>query len=144
MSAVLLDTHTWMWSLLQSPRLAAGAVSAIEAATTVYVPPCSFHEITQKHRLGKWPEIGDIVERLPSLLEAQGGLVAPYTARMAMMSGGMAWNHRDPFDRMIAATAIEMACPLISKDSAFDGLDGVPGWQGRIWNTSEPNKNHHP
>lgn len=28
----------------------------------------SVHEITQKHRLGKWPEVSDIVERLPHLL----------------------------------------------------------------------------
>ena len=43
-------------------------------------------QITQKHRLGKWPEVGDIAERLPHLLRAQGGAVAPYTATMAMLS----------------------------------------------------------
>ena len=97
------------------------------------VAPCSFHEITQKHRLGKWPEVGDIVERLPHLLRAQGGAVAPYTATMAMLSGGMDWSHRDPFDRMIAATAIEMTCPVISRDSAFDEIEGRFGWRGRVW-----------
>lgn len=45
----------------------------------------------------------------------------------------MTWNHKDPFDRMIAATAMELACPLISKDTAFDDLEGVPGWTGRLW-----------
>ena len=51
-----------------------------------------------------------------------------------MAAGLLAWDHRDPFDRMIAATAIELSCPLISKDPAFDGLAGFTGWCGRIWN----------
>lgn len=73
------------------------------------------------------------VGSLDSLCSTQGFRIAPYTARMAMMSGSMDWEHPDPFDRMIAATAIEMACPLISKDAALDGLHGVSGWKGRIW-----------
>lgn len=121
------------------PDLDPVARSVIAGAHTVYVAPCSFHEITQKHRSGKWPEVGSIVPRLPALLRAQGGIVAPYTAEMAMLSGGMEWSHHDPFDRMIAATAIEMACPLISKDTSFDGLDGVAGWKGRFW-SEEPSR----
>lgn len=133
MSVALLDTHAWVWSLFDSAALSDSAREAIETAQTVLVAPCSFHEITQKHRLGKWPEVGGIVKRLPQLLRAQGGVVAPYTATMAMLSGGMDWSHRDPFDRMIAATAIEMACPLVSKDGAFDGIEGRFGWRGRVW-----------
>jgi len=34
---------------------------------------------------------------------------------------------------MIAATAIEMACPVISRDSAFDEIEGRFGWRGRVW-----------
>lgn len=133
MSVVLLDTHAWVWSLFASSALSYNARKAIETAQTVLVAPCSFHEITQKHRLGKWPEVSGIVERLPHLLRAQGGEVAPYTATMAMLSGGMDWSHRDPFDRMIAATAIEMACPVLSRDGAFDEIEGRFGWRGRIW-----------
>ena len=134
MRTVLLDTHTWVWSLFQSASLAPVARGLIEAAQIIYVAPCSFHEIAQNHRSGKWPEVGGIVGRLPQLLRAQGGTVAPYTAEMAMLSGGMEWALRDPFDRMIAATAIELACPLISVDPAFDALEEFPGWGGRIWN----------
>lgn len=74
-----------------------------------------------------------MVDSLPRLLRAQGGVVAPYTATMAMLAGGMDWAHRDPFDRMIAATAIEMMCPLVSTDGAFDDLTGRFGWRGRLW-----------
>jgi PIN domain nuclease of toxin-antitoxin system len=133
LTTVLLDTHVWVWSVFSSAELDPVARQVIETARVVYVPPCAFHEITQKHRSGKWPEVGDIVGRLPQLLRAQGGVVAPYTAEMAVLSGGMDWRHKDPFDRMIAATALELVCPLISKERAFDGLNGVPGWTGRIW-----------
>jgi PIN domain nuclease of toxin-antitoxin system len=133
MTAVLLDTHAWVWSLFQSASLSAGARQAIGAVQTVLVAPCSFHEIVWRHRLGKWPEVDGIVDRLPQLLRAQGGVVAPYTAPMAMLAGGMDWLHRDPFDRMIAATALEMLCPVVSKDVAFDSLAGRFGWRGRLW-----------
>ena len=133
MTALLLDTHAWVWSLFAARELGEAPARAIATATTVYVAPCTFYEIAQKHRLGKWPEMGSVVARLPQLLRAQGGQVAPFTAEMAMLSGDMDWDHRDPFDRMIAATAIELACPVLSRDAAFDALDGWPGWCGRVW-----------
>lgn len=137
---MLLDTHTWVWSLFRPSELSPAARHAVEQARTVYVPPCAFHEITAKHRSGKWPEVGGIVGRLPHLLRAQGGVGAPYTVEMAALSGGMNWSHKDPFDRMIAATAIELSCPLISKDPAFDQLASFPGWIGRVWSETPANK----
>lgn len=112
----------------------SGAVrQAIEAAQTVLVAPCSVHEIARKHRPGEWPEVSGMVDQMPQPLRAQGGMVAPYTATLAMPAGGMDWSHRDPFDRMIAATAIEMVCPVVSRDSAFDELRGRFGWSGPVW-----------
>ena len=140
LTTVLLDTHTWVWSLFRASELSPAARQVIEQARTIYVPPCAFHEITAKHRSGKWPEVGGIVGRLPHLLRAQGGVGAPYSVEMAALSGGMDWSHKDPFDRMIAATAIELACPLISKDPAFDQLEGFPGWIGRIWSEAPAKK----
>lgn len=135
LSAVLLDTHTWVWSLFRSSELSVPARDVIKHARTVYVAPCSLHEIAARHRSGKWPEVGGIVARLPLLLRAQGGVAAPCTAEMAVLSGGLDWSHKDPFDRMIAATAMELACPLMSRDGAFDELAGSPGWVGRLWET---------
>lgn len=138
MRAVLLDTHTFIWSLFLSSELSATARGMIEAADAAYVAPISFYEITQKHRLGKWPELDPVIDQLLPLWRAQGTEIAPYTAEIAFLAGAMQWSHRDPFDRMIAATAIALGCPLISKDAAFDGLGSVPEWQGRIWNATFP------
>ena len=121
------------WSLVAPTFLSTKVRSLLESGATIHVPPCALHEIVLKVGKGRWDEMLPYVGSLDSLCSTQGFRIAPYTARMAMMSGSMDWEHPDPFDRMIAATAIEMACPLISKDAAFDGLFDVPGWQGRIW-----------
>lgn len=73
------------------------------------------------------------IDSLDALCMSQGFHVAAYRAKIAMLSGSMDWAHRDPFDRMIAATAFEMACPMISKGAAFDDLKAFPEWRGRIW-----------
>jgi PIN domain nuclease of toxin-antitoxin system len=64
MTCVLLDTHSFVWSLLLSSALSPAARAMIEAADAVYVAPVSFYEITQKHRLGKWPELDLVIDRL--------------------------------------------------------------------------------
>lgn len=43
---------------------------------------------------------------------------------------------RDPFDRMIAAKALELACAVIPEEAASDGLDGMAGWIGRLWDSA--------
>ncbi len=135
MKAVLLDTHAFIWSLFLSSELSPTARKMIESASIVYVSPISFYEISQKHRLGKWPELDPVIGKLIPLFKEQGTTLAPYTAETGFLAGAMNWDHRDPFDRMIAATAMELACPLISKDSAFDDLSGLPEWHGRCWNS---------
>ncbi|GIX16396.1 MAG: twitching motility protein PilT [Rhodothalassiaceae bacterium] len=122
MTAVLLDTHAWVWTLWGDPRLSEAALAAIAGADAVWLSPISFCEIAQKVRVGKWPEMEEWLAELPELLRRQGGLAAPLSPRMAILAGGMDWAHRDPFDRIIAATALEMKLPLISAGSRFDGI----------------------
>jgi PIN domain nuclease of toxin-antitoxin system len=132
-TAVLIDTHVLAWSLIDPDRIGAAALALIEGGGPVYVPPCCLHEIALKVRKGRWDAMAPHVGRLDALCSQQGFQPAPYSLRMAMLAGGMGWAHPDPFDRMIAATAIEMAIPLASTDTAFDGLDGTERWQGRVW-----------
>ena len=130
MKRLLLDTHAWVWSALDSSRLGAEAKAAILDADAVHVSPISVYEVTQKVRLGKWPEIGPHIDTLVAEAET---LSAPLTRAVAARAGLLEWAHRDPFDRFIAASAIELLCPLVSKDDEFDALEGMPGWRGRIW-----------
>ena len=63
-----------------------------------------------------------VVDRLPALPEAQGGVVAGLEPVICLLAGMMDWSHRNPFDRLLAATARHHALPLLSADSIFDGI----------------------
>lgn len=122
MTSVLLDTHAWAWTLVGDDRLTPRALAAIEAADTVFVSPITFFEIAQKVRLGKWPEMVAFIDRLPGLLQSQGGVVAAFGPEICLEAGMMDWGHRDPFDRLLAATARQGDHRLVSADLAFDGI----------------------
>lgn len=119
---VLLDTHAWVWSMLDEGRLSSRAASAINSASAVRVSPISIFEITQKVRVGKWPEMKPHASTLADQVAAQGAISAPFTNEVAYFSAALDWDHRDPFDRILAATAILSGTPLISADSMFDTL----------------------
>jgi PIN domain nuclease of toxin-antitoxin system len=121
-TTVLLDTHAWVWSLSDDHRLSKPARTAIETADQVLVSPISFFEIAQKLRLGKWPEMDALIDQLPSLLGRQGGAVADFTPSICIAAGMLSWPHRDPFDRLLAATALHDKLPLVSADAVFDGI----------------------
>ena len=127
MKSILLDTHAWAWTLSGDSRLSTAALAALERAETVLVSPVSFFEIGEKVRLGKWPEMVPFVNQLAPLLAEQGGSVAPLEPSICLNAAMMDWDHRDPFDRLLAATANYYGLPLVSADTAFDGR--IP----RIW-----------
>jgi len=130
LSAVLLDTHAWIWSLMDPARLSEGVKAVILQADSVHVSPISVYEVVRRARLGKWPEI---VPHLDTLVAEGQTVSAPLTRAIAARAGTLEWPHRDPFDRLIAATALELSYPLVSKDIAFDALHGTAGWPGRLW-----------
>lgn len=120
MARLLLDTHAWVWSLRGDPRLSKTALSTIDDADSVAVSAVSIFEIAQKVRLGKWPEMAERVSKLAEAVGLQGGTVIPVDAEISLAAGLLIWDHRDPFDRMIAATALERNLTLVSADAAFD------------------------
>ncbi|MCJ2114643.1 type II toxin-antitoxin system VapC family toxin [Methylobacterium sp. E-025] len=119
--SLLLDTHAWAWSLTNDRRLSLAARQSISAAATVYVSPITFFEIGQKVRLGKWPDMAPFADSLADLLLQQGGRTSALTGEICLMAGTMDWSHRDPFDRLPAATAPIRAMRRISADAVFDG-----------------------
>jgi len=127
---LLLDTHAWVWSFFDPAKLSVTAKDAISNASALYISPISVYEVSQKVRLGKWSEMAD---HLGLLRNSPFILSATMTDEIADLAGSLEWGHRDPFDRMIAATAMDMKCSLVSKDGQFDDLKSVAGWKPRIW-----------
>lgn len=127
--AVLLDTHTWAWAIDDAPRLSERAIKAIEAADRVHVASITLYEICQKVRLGKWPELAGHVHALQDIAAQQDVFITPLSTEIATRAGLLDWPHRDPFDRILAATALVTGMDFISADIAFDAVPGLR----RIW-----------
>lgn len=120
---VLLDTHVLIWALTAPRRLSKVAHRTISARSNdLFVSAVSGWEVATKHRLGKLP-LGDaIVEGYEAHLLRLGAEELPITSRHALTAGTFPTEHRDPFDRLIAAQAIHEGLTLLSSDEAFEAF----------------------
>lgn len=117
---LLLDTHTLLWWWTNDPQLTAKAKRLIASeGNTVLVSAASAWEIATKTRLGKL-EIGPMaLQRFHDLVQSDGFAHLPMTWQHAVHAGGLALDHRDPFDRMLAAQSLLEDAVLVTKDAAF-------------------------
>ena len=89
----------------------------------------SLYEITYKARIGKWPEVSPLLTiDLDSRLRAVGFDIVPASGAIMQRAGSFDWKHRDPFDRIIVATALARELTVVSKDETLD-TNGAPGWR---------------
>jgi len=126
---VLIDTHVFLWAS-RSPRKLSPAVGRLLAdqATEVAVSSVVPWELSIKWRLGKLPDAGPILDAWDECMTGLEADALPITHRHAVLAGRLDWPHADPFDRMLAAQAIEESLPLISADHAFATLPDVRVW----------------
>lgn len=126
MSAYLLDTHTLLWLLLE-PELVPHTVrdDLADPASRRYVSAISAMEIATKARVGKLPEGRAFLDTWPERLDALAADELPLTARHALVAGMLPSDHRDPFDRMLAAQAIIENVELVSNDPAMRTFPGL-------------------
>lgn len=123
---VLLDTHALVWALSAPSRLGVTAGPLIRSRSTeLVVSAASAWELATKVRIGKMPSAANVLDSYGEHLERLGASELPITRRHALLAGSMQWDHRDPFDRMLAAQAILDDLTLISVDAQFSGLAGV-------------------
>jgi len=118
---VLLDTHTLIWATTNPNRLSRDASAAIaDPMTEVLVSAASAWEIATKVRLGKMPDSEPLERRFLQALDLAGYILLSIDAETALRAGRLIGNHRDPFDRILAAHAIALDIPIISKDTKLD------------------------
>ncbi len=114
---LLLDTHAAIWWWLDSSRLSATARAAIIAEPqSVYISAVTAIEIAIKFRIGKLAEFGDPKRRFPELLAADDFESLAITPSHALAAGLLAGAHRDPFDRLLAAQALEEGLTVVTRD----------------------------
>jgi PIN domain nuclease of toxin-antitoxin system len=118
---VLLDTHTLIWATINPSRLSPDAVATIADTTTdVFVSAVSAWEIATKVRLRKLPEAASLELRFLEAIDDAGYMLLSIDAETALRAARLVGNHRDPFDRILAAHAIALDIPIVSKDAKLD------------------------
>lgn len=120
---LLLDTHALLWWFTDDPRLSTHARAAItDDKNEILVSAASAWEIATKHRLGKLPEAGGAISSFDALVAADRFDHLPVNRLHGLAAGGYAVDHRDPFDRMLAAQAKIEGLTLVTNDPAMSLL----------------------
>jgi PIN domain nuclease of toxin-antitoxin system len=123
---VLLDTHALVWALGQPDRLSSRARATIaDQATVVFVSLASAWELAILQSLDgvrlKVPLGTLFTEGLAALRFQLLPIRLPYVDGVSALP----YHHRDPFDRLLVATALAERLTVVSADSAFKRY-GVP------------------
>ena len=114
---ILLDTHAWVWWAVSSPNLSRKAARAIEAAKTIYISAISCWEVAKLLAKNRLILDRDVEIWLDQALKLPGVEMVPLTHKIAVRSTHLGTGfHGDPVDCILVATALEYACPIISKD----------------------------
>ncbi|MBL8821082.1 MAG: type II toxin-antitoxin system VapC family toxin [Planctomycetia bacterium] len=126
---VLLDTHTFLWFVLNSSQLSQNARQVLEDSNTdVFISPASYWEMAIKVRKGNLELLCSYDEFMKKGIVGNDFEILPVSVSHTSQLTTQPEHHRDPFDRLIIAQAIVESLPLVGNDAAFDDY-GV----NRIW-----------
>ncbi len=126
---LLVDTHVIIWFMIGSNELPPNQIDLLrDLSNTVYVSSVSFFEISNKIRIGKLI--------LPDRYAVSPGLLLTdydfsplsISPRHAEMAGQLAGEHKDPFDRFLAAQSIVENLPIMTIDQRIADLGAKVIW----------------
>jgi PIN domain nuclease of toxin-antitoxin system len=133
---IVLDSHVWFWWInLEYSRLMPRILEAIENADRIGVSPVSCFELALAHHRGRLALPVPPAEWFPRALTGSGVELLPLTPDITVRAVGLSDIHRDPFDRIIIATALELDGRLASVDGHFDTY---PELSGRLIGRKSP------
>jgi len=122
---LLLDTHIWIWSLLEPKKLSIAARKALDdSGNDLFLSPISVWETIVLHRKGKIDLGPDPFIWVETALYTVPIQEAPLNLSVAVQSEKLELDWKDPADRFLAATAAVYDLILITRDSHFQRKTG--------------------
>ncbi|MDR2788187.1 MAG: type II toxin-antitoxin system VapC family toxin [Candidatus Accumulibacter sp.] len=119
----LLDTHVVLWLAVNSEKLSEAArVAIFDAASKKYVSIVSAWEVAIKLSVQKLQLEGGVAEFF-RIVESNGFGLLPLTQAEIERVETLPWRHRDPFDRLLVATAQTHGMTLITADENIPKYD---------------------
>ena len=125
---VVLDTSALLFWTLDRGRLSQAGAQAVSDADRVAVSSISIWEIgikVKRDRLRIPLPIDDFTARLE---QVDGIDLLPVDTATWLKNLDLDWEHRDPADRTIVATAALLACPLVTSDAAIRAYYAQAVW----------------
>jgi PIN domain nuclease of toxin-antitoxin system len=125
---IILDTHIWFWFINQEfERFPSHWEAKIETANRVAISPVSCFEIALAQQRRRLQLPCPTAQWLQDALTPAGIELLPLTPDIATGAVNLSPIHKDPFDRLIIATALIYQANLASIDKVFSQyleLDG--------------------
>jgi PIN domain nuclease of toxin-antitoxin system len=123
---IILDSHVWIWWWSKTQdQLSLPARQAIDSAEEIGIPVISCLEVAQAEKRERIRLDRPIRAWIDQSLSSAGVRLLDLTPAIAIAASYLEWDHRDPFDRMIVATAIAHRAPLVTKDDRIRRFPGV-------------------
>ena len=116
MNQYILDTHALLWMQDDSGQLSENARNVlVDNKSRLYLSIASFWEISIKQSLGKL-ELSYSMDDLNNACEISRITILPIEISFLKQLQLLPFIHKDPFDRIIAATAIDLNLKVITRD----------------------------
>ena len=125
---IVLDTSALVFWTLNRDRLSRTAAQAISDADRIALSSISIWEIgikIKKEQLSIPVSIQEFTDKLEQIDRLD---ILPVDVQTWIKNLELDWDHRDPADRTIVATASLHACPLVTSDSAIRAFYSQSVW----------------
>ena len=122
----LLDTHVVVWLIGGEPAPRDRVLRRLEAAESrVLVSSVSAYELGTKVRLGRLDPAAELFRTWKASVRRLGAVELDLSHEHAVRAAELAWEHRDPFDRLLVAQAQVEGLTVVTADRAFLQAPGV-------------------
>ncbi len=119
---LVLDTHAFIWAHkgIRISKRVEKLILSHAANNGLFISAITPWEIAVGARRGRIRIAGDVLEWIQDALAALSASVAPLELSIAVDAVNLpAWDHADPSDRMIVATARRLGASLVTADGAI-------------------------